>query len=160
MKTQNRKRHLEVSENDIWNEDKSKKLREFILMESKKQSPERRLKNQLLSIKYKIEDYIESENVDEEMKILDFVKMYLKSFDITQRKLAAAFEMQDSNLHKYLKGERRLNPDIAFKLGSFSHTKPEIWYFIQAKNELLNLKKEKNTIKKYEKYGYEKILVS
>jgi plasmid maintenance system antidote protein VapI len=156
MKTQ--KIHKEISENDIWNKSKVQKLRDHILTESKKQSHERRLRNELLSIQYKIEDYIENENIAVEMKILDFVKLYLKSLNLTKKKLASAFEMGDSNLHKYLKGERKLNPDIVFKLSSFSHTKPELWYFIQAKNELLKLKSEKNKLKQYEKYDYEKIL--
>jgi addiction module HigA family antidote len=149
----------EISVQDIWNEDKSNKLKDFILQESKKQSQERRIRNEILSIKYKIEEYIENEEIEKEMKILDFVKLYLKTFDITQEKLARAFGMQSPNLHKYLKGDRRLNPDMAFKLSSFSRTKPELWYFVQTKNELLSLKKEKENIKKYEKYDYRKILV-
>lgn len=149
----------EISVQDIWNEDKSNKLKDFILQESKKQSRERKLRNELLSIKYKIEDYIENEQIEKEMKILDFVKLYLKTFNITQKRLAKAFDMQSPNLHKYLKGDRRLNPDVAFKLSSFSRTKPELWYFVQTKNELLSLKKEKGNIKKYEKYDYRKILV-
>ena len=149
----------EISQKEIWNEDKSKRIKEFILIESQKQSYERKLRNELLSIKYRIEDYIENEQIEKEMKILDFVKLYLKTFDITQKKLASAFDMKGPNLHKYLRGDRRLNPDIAFKLSSFSRTKPELWYFVQTKNELLSLKKEKENIKKYEKYDYKKILV-
>ncbi len=156
MKTQ--KIHKEITKNDIWNKSKAQKLRDHIISESKKQSTERRLRNELLSIQYKIEDYIGNENIDAEIKILDFVKLYLESFNITKKKLASAFEMKDSNLHKYLKGERKLNPDIVFKLSSFSHTKPELWYFIQAKNELLRLRKEKSNFKQYEKYDYENIL--
>ncbi len=156
MKTKNT--NTEITNNDIWNNNKAQKLRDHILSESKKQSAERLLRNELLSIQYKIEDYIDNEDIDTEMKILDFVKLYLNSFNITKKKLASAFEMKDSNLHKYLKGERKLNPDIVFKLSSFSHTKPELWYFIQAKNELLKLKKEKNNLNQYKKYSYENIM--
>lgn len=158
MKTKE-KNIKEISVQDIWDEDKSIKLKDFILQESKKQSRERKIRNELLSIKYRIEDYIENEHIEQEMKILDFVKLYLKTFDMTQKRLAQAFDMQSPNLHKYLKGDRRLNPDMAFKLSSFSRTKPELWYFLQTKNELLGLKKEKENIKKYEKYDYRKILV-
>ncbi len=148
----------EILDTEIWNRSKIQELKDHILTESKKQSPERILKNELLSIQFKIEDYIENEDVNTEMKILDFVKLYLNTLNLTKKKLASAFEMKDSNLHKYLKGERKLNPDIVFKLSSFSHTKPELWYYIQAKNELLKLKSEKNNLKKYEKYNFEKIL--
>jgi len=148
----------EILDTEIWNGSKIQELKDHILTESKKQPPERILKNELLSIQFKIEDYIENEDVNTEMKILDFVKLYLNTLNLTKKKLASAFEMKDSNLHKYLKGERKLNPDIVFKLSSFSHTKPELWYYIQAKNELLKLKSEKNNLKKYEKYDFEKIL--
>jgi antitoxin HigA-1 len=79
----------------------------------------------------------------------------LKSLKITQRDLAQAFEMRDSNLYKYLIGERKLNTDIVLKLSSFSHTQPELWYYIQTKNELADLFKEKEKINKYKKYEYE-----
>lgn len=156
MKTQ--EEHKKISDKEIWNKTKLQKLREHIVRESKKQSPERRLRNELLSIQYRMEDYVSSENIEMEIKILDFVKLYLKTLNITKKKLASAFEMRDSNLHKYLLGERKLNPDIVLKLSAFSHTKPELWYLIQAKNELYRLDTKKNSFKQYEKYGYEKII--
>lgn len=157
MESSKNKRIKEVSKNDIWNKDKMKRLRDFIISESEKQSPERKLRNELLSIRYQIEEYINKDQVEKEMKIIDFVKLYLESLDITQKKLANVFEMNQSNLHKYLKGERRMNPDLACKLSSFSHTKPELWYFVQAKNELLHLK-NRSKAEDYEKYNYEKLI--
>jgi plasmid maintenance system antidote protein VapI len=144
----------EVKENQIWSSDKIDKVREFILSESKKQSPERKLRNEFLSIKYQMQDYIEKDKIEREMQILDFVKLYLKLLRITKKRLAQAFEMEDTNLYKYLIGERKLNADIVLKLSSFSHTKPELWYRIQIKNELYELKKEKQNLKEYEKYDY------
>jgi len=144
----------EIEESQVWNNDKMDNLNKFILSESKKQSPERKLRNELLSIKYQMQDYIEKDHIEREMKILDFVKLYLKLLKITQRELASVFEMKDTNLYKYLKGERKLNPDIVFKLSSFSNTQPELWYYIQTKNELYELRKEKDKLKEYEKYDY------
>ncbi len=148
----------ELEGSKIWNDNKMDTLREFILSESKKQSPERKLRNELLSIKYQMQDYIEKDKVEREMRIIDFVKLYLKLLKITQRELASVFEMKDTNLYKYLIGDRKLNPDIALKLSSFSHTQPELWYYIQTKNELCELRKEKEKIKKYEKYDYKNFL--
>jgi plasmid maintenance system antidote protein VapI len=144
----------EVKENKIWSNDKIDKVKEFILSESQKQSSERKLRNEFLSIKYQMQDYIEKDKIEREMQILDFVKLYLKLLRITKKKLAHAFEMEDTNLYKYLIGERKLNADIVLKLSSFSHTKPELWYRIQIKNELNELKKEKQNLKEYEKYDY------
>jgi antitoxin HigA-1 len=150
-------KNQEIHVNDIWNDNKQDELKQFILLHSEKQSKERKLTNQLLSIQYKIEDYIRDENENEEiLKLLDFVKMYLKTLDITQKKLAELFEMKDSNLYKYLIGERKLNPKLILKLSHFSHTKPEYWIQIQVKNELIELKKENTDY--YEKYDYRNLI--
>lgn len=146
--------NTQIKESQIWEEGKVNKLRRFIVTESKKQTPERKLRNELLSIKYQMQDYIEKDKIETEMRILDFVKLYLKLLKITQRELATVFQMKDTNLYKYLIGERKLNPDIVLKLSSFSHTQPELWYYIQTKNELYVLRKEKAKLKEYKKYDY------
>jgi antitoxin HigA-1 len=153
-------KNREIKIDEIWNDDKQDELRDFILFHSRKQTKERKLANELLSIQYKIEDYIREENENEEvLKVLDFVKMYLKTLDITQKRLADLFEMKDSNLHKYLVGERKLNPNLLLKLSHFSHTKPEYWIRIQTKNELMELRKEKNNSQFYSKYDYKNLLL-
>lgn len=149
----------EYKNTEIWNKEKSNSLREFVILHSQKQSKERRIKNELLAIKFQIEDYIESEEVKEKKKILDFVKMYINVLNITQKRLAALFEMRDSNLYKYLNGERKLNSELAIKLGSFSHLNPEYWLRIEVKNELFEINEERKiNKKKYSKYDYKNLL--
>lgn len=152
-------KNTEIEIKDIWNDKKRDGLKEFILDHSKKQSKDRLLKNSLLSIQFQIEDYIENENNQNEIiEILDFVKMYLKVLNITKKRLAEYFEMKDSNLHKYLSGERKLNAELAIKLGSFSHTKPEQWYRIQIKNELIEFNKESKNIDSFKKYDFKNLI--
>ena len=67
--------------------------------------------------------------------------------------------MKDSNLHKYLVGERKLNPSLVLKLSSFSHLNPEYWLRIEVKNELIDIKKERNQNNSYQKYDYHNFLV-
>jgi len=149
-------KNKEIQIDDIWNDKKKSELREFISAHSAKQSKERMLTNKLLSIQYKLEDYIENDNDEKVLKILDFVKMYLKELHLTKKELANYFEMKDSNLHKYLSGERKLNAKVVLKLSTFSHTKPEHWYRVQIKNELKELKKE--NIENYKKYDYRNLV--
>ncbi|MFI0430063.1 transcriptional regulator [Mariniflexile sp. HMF6888] len=148
----------EILPKDIWNDEKLNTINEFIKNHSDNQSKERKIRNKLLSIQYKLEDYIEKDDIKENevLDILDFVKMYLKALGITKRDLAKYFGMRDSNLHKYLTGNRKLNPEVVLKISSFSHTKPEYWYRVQVKNEMVKLKKERT--KDYEKYDYKKLL--
>ncbi len=151
-------KEIEIAE--IWNEEKSDSLKDFIISQSQKQSKERKLKNDLLAIKYQIEDYIETETTLERLRVLDFVKLYLKTFNVTQKRLAHLFEMKDSNLHKYLIGERKLNANIVLKLSSFSHLSPEYWLRIEVKNELLEITKEKERYADYSKYDYINLFVA
>jgi addiction module HigA family antidote len=149
----------EVKFEEVFDEKKREGLKKFIATESAKQSKERLLVNKLLSIQYRLEDYIQKEDEDKEiLKILDFVKMYLKVLNLTKKELATYFGMKDSNLHKYLSGERKLNAEVALKLSAFSHTKPEYWYRVQVKNELIELKKEEKNMAKYEKFDYRNLM--
>lgn len=152
-----KKREIQIDE--IFNDKKKEGLSEFISSQSAKQSKERLLTNKLLSIQYRLEDYIRNENEDKEMlKILDFVKMYLKALNLTKKRLATYFEMEDSNLHKYLSGERKLNAEVALKLSAFTQTNPEYWYRVQLKNELIALKKEKQKVAEYRKFDYRNLV--
>ena len=81
-----------------------------------------------------------------------------KDLGWTQKKLADLFEMKDSNLHKYLVGERKLNADLVLKLSSFCHLSPEYWLRVEVKNELIEITKEKT--KDYQKYDYRNLLVT
>ena len=147
----------EILPADIWNDKKLIKINKFINDHSEAQSEERKIKNKLLAIQYKLEEYIEKDIEENEvLEILDFVKMYLKALNITKLELANYFEMRDSNLHKYLVGTRKLNPEVVLKISAFSHTNPEHWYRVEIKNELVKLRKENTT--DYDKYDYRKLL--
>ena len=150
----------EIQIAEIWNEEKKKSLSAFIQSHSEQQSEERKLRNELLSIQYQIEDYIDTENISNKLRLLDFIKMYLKTLNITQKKLADLFEMKDSNLHKYLIGERKLNPDLVLKLSSFTHLSPEYWLRVEVRNELIEITKEKERKNDYQKYDYRNLLVT
>jgi len=128
-------KNTEILPKDIWNDEKINNINQFVKNHSDNQSKERKIRNKLLSIQYKLEDYIEKDN--EVLNILDFVKMYLKALDISKRDLAKYFGTRDSNLHKYLTGKRKLNAEVVLKISSFSRTKPEYWYRIQVKNEIV-----------------------
>jgi antitoxin HigA-1 len=153
-------KNKEIQISDIWNDDKRVSLKEFITTHSEKQSEEQKIKNELLAIQFKIEDYISSENVSSKVRILDFMKLYLKTLNVSQKRLAELFEMKDSNLHKYLVGERKLNTDIVLKLSSFSNLNPEYWLRVEVKNELFEINKEKDQNKYFEKYNYRNLLTT
>lgn len=51
-------KNKEIKIIELWNNEKQNELRKFILFHSNKQRKERMIVNELLSIQYKIEDYI------------------------------------------------------------------------------------------------------
>jgi antitoxin HigA-1 len=55
-------RNTQIEITEIWNEEKSNNLKDFITLQSQKQTKERKLRNELLSIQYQIEDYIDIGN--------------------------------------------------------------------------------------------------
>ena len=154
------KNKKEIQIADIWNNEKTDKLKNYIRTKSNEQSEERKVRNEMLAIQYQIEDYIQSENPTDKLRLIDFVKMYLKTLNVTQKKLATLFEMKDSNLHKYLVGERKLNTSLVLKLSTFSHTNPEYWLRVEVKNELIDIIKEKEKTNDYQKYDYKHLLTT
>ncbi|MBC7554197.1 MAG: hypothetical protein H7257_09475 [Taibaiella sp.] len=54
------KNNSEISFNDIWNGGKQEDLRKFIDSHVQKQTVEQVLRNNLLSIQYQFEDYLEN----------------------------------------------------------------------------------------------------
>jgi plasmid maintenance system antidote protein VapI len=132
----------EVVLEDIWNDEKIALVKNHIKSSRKKLSPDEILNIELLSIKYRIEEYLNSTEDKKPMEILDFVKLYLKTLKVTQKNLAELFEMDSANLHKYLTGQRKLNGEFVLKLSAFTSIEPEKWFQIEARNELLEIRKK------------------
>ena len=145
-----------------WSAAEMAQAKAFAKAHHAQRTPERKLKNEMLSIQYRMEHYINTEKNGEKntISLEEFLSDYLKALDITFKKFAQAIDTTDGNLKKYLSGERKFNTDLAFKFASFFHTTPDVWLRVNIKNELLELKKVKNQLSKYKKYDYEKVLLS
>jgi plasmid maintenance system antidote protein VapI len=143
-----------------WSDDKLAKVKAFVKSHSDKRTPDRKLKNEMLTIKYQMEEYIENENINEKsvISLESFLGSFLEVLNLTFKKFASSIDTTDGNLKKYLSGDRKFNTDLALKFSSFFHTTPDLWLKVNIKNELLSLKKEKKQISKYKKYNYEKVL--
>lgn len=50
-----------LPEGQTWDEEKQKRIKAYISTEAAKQSPERKLKNKMLGVKYQSEDHIEKD---------------------------------------------------------------------------------------------------
>jgi addiction module HigA family antidote len=153
---------VEIGLNDAreWSDEKLARVKAFIKDESNKRTPERRLKNEILSIRYQMEEYLENNVIDSRHRLTleTFLNSYLKILNLTLRKFATSIDTTDANLKKYISGERKFNIDLAMKFAHFFHTTPDLWLKVQIKNELDKLNQERKQMKKYKKYDYEKVL--
>jgi plasmid maintenance system antidote protein VapI len=132
-------------------------VKAYIKLKSKDQSEEEKRLNRLFSLKYRMEEYLDT--IPTKIKSVDvFLNAYLKVLNLSFKDFARNMDTTDSNLKKYVKGERKFNIDLAMKFGHFFHTSPELWLMVHTKNEFLLLNKEKSRIKKYKKYDYKKVL--
>lgn len=99
---------------------------------------------ELLALKIKIEDYLNSNEDESDMiTVGDFLRLYLDKLDIKQNLLAKYIGLKPSNFSKILSGSRKLNFELAFIISHIFNLDPKVWMLIQVKNEYLELKKAK-----------------
>lgn len=122
-------------------------------------SPQRVIKNALLGIQYKMEEYLERDDIksNKYISLEDFLSEFLKILNLSFKHFAIKIDTSDANLKKYLKGDRKFNTELAMKFGNFFHTNPELWLRLYLKNEFIQLNAAKKD-QKYAKYDYEKQL--
>jgi len=102
-----------------------------------------------------MQSYLESSDID----TIDagwFLKEFLNQLDIKKKSFAEYLGLQESNLSALFKGKRKINIDLAIKLGTIFKIDPILWIHIQSKNELIRLHHEKR--KEYKKYKLSDLL--
>src|SRR5690554_3461140 len=121
----------------------------ILLNKSRERSNEQKKVVELMSLKFKMEDYLNSK--DKHSKLVgDFLKDFLNAFEIRQNKFADYIGIRPSNLTKLIKGERSLSHELVLVFGTIFQNDPMLWLDIQDKNKLYELSKvKKNEIKNY-----------
>ena len=129
-----------------------KDFQALLLNKSKSRSEKRKTEIELLALKFKMEDYLNSD--DNDMKLAgEFLKSFLAIANIRQNKFANYIGLRPSNLNKVIGGERAINHEIALILGRIFNMDPLLWLSVQAKNELKKLSASEKT--KFKKYSFE-----
>lgn len=122
---------------------------------SQQTEPQKR-KVELMALKFKMEDYLQSKEKNELKLAGEFLKSYLKILGIQQKKFADYVGVRPSNLSKLLKGERPISSEMALILGRIFNQDPMLWLEIQTKNELIKLSRTKS--KELKKYSLEDLI--
>lgn len=149
-----------LPEGEQWSASQLAAVKAFIKKEGQKRSPEQQLAIQMTAIRYRMEDYLDNNEISlkDIRSIETFLAAFLKVLNISFKKFAFSIDTTDGNLKKYLTGERKFNTDLAMKFGCFFHTAPDLWIRICTKNEFLLLQKEKTHVDKYKKYDYKNVV--
>lgn len=127
-----------------------KTFQAILLNKSRERSDQQKREIELLALKFKMEEYLESEGQDIKLPGA-FLKQYLKTLRIPQKTFAEYINMNPSNLSKLINGERPINYELAIILGKLFNTNPMLWIEIQTKNELNRIRKAKQI--KFRKYS-------
>jgi plasmid maintenance system antidote protein VapI len=148
------------SDGQKWSKEERALMEERAQLIHGKRSPERIIKNQMLGVLYRMEEYVQNDKItlEEKMTIEDFVMTFCSVLGLGKSQFATYLDTDLSNLNKYLKGQRAFNKDLAMKLASFFHRPVYLWLKVQLKNDLIALHEEEKSAEKYSKYDYEKVL--
>lgn len=133
-----------------------KGLQNIIREHAEKQTFREKVDYELVSLKFQMESYLEKEKPSEIIRAGDFLRRHLSVTKIKNKEFAKYIELEGSNLSAILKGRRKINIELAFKLGQIFNLNPNIWLLIQSENELNGIDKEKQM--KYKKYRLEDLL--
>lgn len=136
--------------------DEFKALKTAILSYTAQQTPEEKVENKLISLKLKMEDYLNQQNPKKIVGTGQFLKEILKTLNIKNNTFAEYIGLTKSNFSALINGNRKLNLDLAITLGRIFNVKPEIWLNIENKNQLFQMMNKNK--KKYEQYQLEDLI--
>lgn len=146
------------SSSDKISDEEYKLIKEKIDSFLETQSPKQKLENKILSLRYKMEDYIDQKYPEKILFAGNFIKELLEIINVKDKTFAEYIGLSKYDFSKLLNGKRKLSSDLAIKLGQIFKIQPNLWIEIEIKNELLFIEKEKNNeYKKYSLYDLIKI---
>ena len=137
------------------NSEEFKGLQEIIKLRSAELSNEEKEENALFSIKLDMYAYLENQN-DELIEAGRFLNDLIKALKIKKKFFAEYLGLRESNLSALFKSKRKINTDLAIKLGTIFRVDPILWIHIQSKNELIRLHQENKM--EYQKYSLNDLL--
>lgn len=110
-------------------------LKRIIEAHSKGYSDEETMNFKRIGLHLRMKRYF-SEPISTIKPVGEFLDELLSIYKVKKTKFAELIDYESSNLHAVLKGRRRLNNKLAMKIGLIFSIDPQLWMYIDAKNEL------------------------
>jgi len=116
----------------------------IIKSHSEEQSTEEKRSIKHINLRLEMEDYVES--TKSQITVAgEFLERLLKIYDVKKSQFAEFIDLERTNFYALLKGRRKFNNAIATKFGEIFNIDPELWLFIEAKNEMKEYQCEPHT---------------
>jgi len=109
-----------------------------------------KIENGLLALRFRMEEYLSEKEVKEVVSVGVFLRLFVALLNVKNKDLASYIDYKESNLSALLRGNRKINIDLAIKFGNIFKIDPLIWLHIQSKNEMIKAQsQEREAYKKY-----------
>lgn len=131
-------------------------LQEKILAHSAEISNEEKIQNLIRGLKYRMESYLTDRSSEKLIPVGNFLKEFVEIIKVPHKDFAAYIGLKNPNLSAIYKGTRRINHDIAMKLGHIFDMDPALWLHIQNKVELQEIRSKGE--KDYQQYQLNDLL--
>lgn len=131
-------------------------LQAVLKRHAQKQSSEQKIKYGLLALRYQMESYISTQSPQTIMSAGVFLKKHLEVIKVKHKEFAKYIGIDEPNLSSILKGRRKINIDLAFKLGRIFNVNPDLWLLVQSKSELLKI--DSTQLAKYDRFQLDDLL--
>jgi len=132
-----------------------KYLQEMIKKAASDEGEQKSIENNFLSIRFQMESYL-NEEIEDVVPAGMFIEKFLEAIKIKKKDLAAYLGYDDSNLSAIIKGRRKINSEMAIKLGKIFSLNPAIWLHIESKNDLIKAIKNAENI--YTQYSLKDLI--
>jgi len=149
MKTGKYFDHILGEQNANVSKDDLRIFSRIIKAHSEDYSEEERMDHQRIGLHLRMKRYL-SNPIMEITPTGEFLTELLEIYKVKKNKFAELIDYESTNLHAVLKGRRRMSNKIAIKIGAIFSIDPQLWMFIDAKNELAKYQQDnKISLKKY-----------
>lgn len=120
------------------NSEDFKALKRLIEKSYQSQGESEKIENGLLSVRFQMESYLNTKIEVEDVKPAGwFIERLLEVVAVTKKQLSEYVGYEYTNLISVMKGRRKINSELAIKLGQIFKVDPAIWLHIESKNELI-----------------------
>lgn len=111
-------------------------IKRIIDAHSKSQSKDEVIENQMIGIKFSINNYLNDSLETDIVEAGRFLNDILRIYNIKKNRFAKYIGLSEPNLHALIKGRRKINNEIAKKLELIFHIDAQAWLYIETKNEI------------------------